>query len=79
VRGWVWDADMAGVLVVDEICLEKTFTSDGAAMHCKLATETVVMGSELSILWGDTVEEWVVLMHNDLPGIVSEEREWYLL
>jgi len=25
------------------------------------------------------MEEWVILAHNDFPGIVGEEREWYLL
>jgi hypothetical protein len=37
------------------------------------------MGLPLSILWGNTIEEWVILADNGFPGIVSEEREWYLL
>jgi len=37
------------------------------------------MGLPLSILWGNTLEEWVRLAHNDFPSIVSEEREWYPL
>jgi len=48
-------------------------------MHCKLVTEKVVMGLPLSILWGNTLEEWVILAHNDFPGIVGEAREWYPL
>jgi hypothetical protein len=48
-------------------------------MLCKLVTEKVVMGLPLSILWGNALEEWVILAHNDFPGIVGEEREWYLL
>jgi hypothetical protein len=37
------------------------------------------MGLPLSILWGNTLEEWVILVHNDFPGIVDEEWEWYPL
>jgi len=79
VKRWVWDADMPGALVADEMGLGKTFTSVAAAMVCKLVPEKVVMGLPLSILWGNTLEEWVILAHNDFPGIVGEEREWYLL
>jgi len=79
VRRWVWDADMPGALVADEMGLGKTFTSVAAAMLCKLVTEKVVMGLPLSILWGNTLEEWVILAHNDFPGIVGAEREWYPL
>ena len=79
VRRLVWDADMPGALVSDEMGLGKTFTSVAAAMLCKLVTEKVVMGVPLSILWGNSLEEWVILAHNDFPGIVGEEREWYPL
>jgi SNF2 family DNA or RNA helicase len=70
---------MPGALVADEMGLGKTVTSIAAAMLCKLLTEKVVMGLPLSILWGNTLEEWVILEENDFPGIVGEEREWYLL
>ena len=79
VRRRVWDADMPGALVADEMGLGKTFTSVASAMLCKVVTEKVVMGLPLSILWGNTLEEWVILAHNDVPGIVSVEREWYPL
>jgi len=79
VRRWVWDTDMPGALVADEMCLGKTFTSVAAAMICKLLTEKVVMGLPLSILWGNTLEEWVNLAQNDFPGIIGDEREWYPL
>jgi len=79
VRRWVWDADMSGALVADEMGLGKTFTSVVAAMICKLLTDNVVMGLPLSILCGNTLEECVILADNDFPGIVGEEREWYLL
>jgi len=65
--------------VADEIGHGKTFTSVAAPMLCKLVTEKVVMGLPLSILWGNTVENWVILTHNDFPSIVGEDREWYLL
>jgi hypothetical protein len=75
-RRWVGDADMPEAPVVDEMGLGKTFTSVAAAMICKLVTEKVGMGLPLSILWGNTLEEWVILVHNDFPGIVGEERKW---
>ena len=78
-RRWVWDADMPGALVADEMGLGKAFTSVAAAMLSKLLTEKVVMGLPLPILWGNTLVEWVMLADNDFPGIVGEEREWYLL
>jgi len=37
------------------------------------------MGLPLSILWGNMLEEWVILADNDFPGIVGEVREWYPL
>jgi hypothetical protein len=78
-RRWVWDADMSGALVADEMALGKTFTSVAAAMLLNLVTENVIMGLPLSILWGNTLEDWVILADNDFPGIVGEEREWYPL
>jgi hypothetical protein len=78
-RMWVADADTPGALVVDEMGLGKTFPSVAAAMLCKLLTEKVVMGLPPSIVLGTTLERWVILVHNDIPGIVGEEREWYPL
>ena len=37
------------------------------------------MGLALSILSGNTMEEWVILAHNDFPGIVAKEWGWYPL
>jgi len=78
-RRWVWDTDMPGALVADEMGLGKTFTCVAAAMLSKMVTEKVVMGLPLSILWGNTLEEWLILAHNDFPGFVGDQREWYLL
>jgi hypothetical protein len=64
---------MARAPVADEIGLGKTFTLVAAAMLCKLVTEKVVMGLPLSILWGNTREEWVILVHNDFTGMVGKE------
>ena len=50
VRRWVWDDDMPGAQVADEMGPGKTFTLVAAAMLCKLVTEKVVMGLPLSIL-----------------------------
>jgi hypothetical protein len=79
VRRWVWDAALPGALVADEMGHGKTFTSDAMTMLCQLMTANVVIGLPLSILCGNTLDEWVVLAHSDFPGIVSEEREWYPL
>jgi len=79
VRRWVSDADMPGPLVADEMGLGKTFTSVAAAMPCKLVTEKVVMGLPLSMLLGNTLEEWVILVQNNFPSIVGEEWKWYPL
>jgi len=70
---------MLGALVAEEMGLGKTFTLVAAAVLCKLVTEKVVMGLPLPIFWGNTLGEWVILVHNNFPGIVGEEREWYLL
>ena len=78
-RRWDWYTDMPGALVADEMGLVKTFTSVTAAMLCKLVTVKVVMELPLSILWGNTLEEWVNLAQNDFPGIISDEGEWYPL
>jgi hypothetical protein len=79
VRRWVWDADMPGALVADEIGLGRTFTSVAAPIICKLLTEKVVMRLPLSISWGNTLADCVIIVQNDFPGIIGEEREWYPL
>jgi hypothetical protein len=48
-------------------------------MLCKLLTAKVVMGLPLPILWGNDLEEWVILAANDYHGIVGEDWEWYPL
>ena len=65
---------MPGALEADEMGLGMTFTLVAAAKHCKLVTEKVVKGLPLNILWGNTLEEWVIWGHNDFPGNVGEER-----
>ena len=62
--------------MADEMGLGKTFTSVATAILCKLVTPKVVMGLPLSILWGNTLVEWVILAHSDCHSIVGEEREW---
>jgi hypothetical protein len=70
---------MPGALVVDEMGLGNIFTLVAAAMLCKLVTEKVQMKLPLSTLWGNTLEEWVTLVHNNFSGIVGEEQKWYPL
>jgi hypothetical protein len=49
-----------------------------AARICKLLTEQVVMGLPLSILWGNTFDEWVNLTEDDIPVVIGNERTSYL-
>jgi len=79
VRRCVWDADMPEALVADGMGLGKTFTSVAAAMICKILTEKVVMGLPLSIVWGNTLAEWVDMVQNEYPGMIGEQRDWYPL
>jgi hypothetical protein len=67
------------VLLLDEMGFGKTFTSVAAAMICHLLTEKDVMGLQLSILWGNTLEELQNIAHNAFPGIHSDEWDWYPL
>jgi SNF2 family DNA or RNA helicase len=77
--GCVWVADIPGALVADEMSFGKTFTSVAAAMVSKLHTEIVVMGLPLSILWKNTLNEWVNLAQIDFPRNLGDEQEWYPL
>jgi len=70
---------MPGAMLADEMGLGKTFTSVAAAMICILLTGNVVMGVQLTILWGNTLDECVNMAQNDFPSIIGEEREWYPL
>ena len=78
-RRWDGDSDMPGVPVPDNIGLCKTFTWVTAAMIWKLLMAKVVMRLLLSLLGGNTPEEWVNMVQNDYPGIISREQECYLL
>jgi len=77
VRRWVWDANMLGALVGDEMELGKTFTVVAVAMIPKLQTEKVVMQLPQLILWGNPNAEWVNVVQNDISGIIGEQRDWY--
>lgn len=59
VRGWVWDLDMPGANVRDELCHWKISTLVAVAMICKLLTEEVVVRLPLSNLSGNTLDKWV--------------------
>jgi hypothetical protein len=41
----------------------------------QLTTAKVVMGLPVSIFWGNTIDEWVILVDNDCPNVVGEEWE----
>jgi hypothetical protein len=78
-RRWVSDADMPGAMVADEMGVGKTTALVAAAIICKLLTENIVMGLPLSILWENSLAEWVNMVQNDFPGIIGDERERYPL
>ena len=46
------------------------------AMICKLLTEKVVVGLLQSILWGNTLEEWVNVAQNTYLRMIGTEGEW---
>jgi hypothetical protein len=68
---------MPDELVADEMGPSNTVTLVAATIICKLLTEKVVMGWQQLILWGNIIDEWEKMAHNDFPGIINEEREWY--
>jgi len=70
---------MAGALVADEMGLCKMVALVAVAMTCNLLTVKVVVGFPLSILCGNTLEEWVNMAQNDCHGIIDEEWEYYPL
>jgi hypothetical protein len=75
-RKWVWDANMPVALVVDEMGLGKTVISVAAAMICKLLTEDVVRGLQLSIGWSNTLAGRVNVLQKDFHRIFGDEWEW---
>jgi hypothetical protein len=79
VRRWVSDTDIPEALAADKMGLRMTCTSVAAAILCKLATEKVVMGLSLSILWGNMLEDADNLAQKNFPTILGDEREWYPL
>jgi len=63
--------------VAHEMGLGKTFTSVATPIICKLLTQKIVMGLPLSILWGNTLGEWVSMAQNNFPWIIGDELGWY--
>jgi len=57
--------------------ISKTLTSVAAAMIRKVLTENVSVILLVSMLWGNTTDEWVNIAQNDNPGIIGDECEWY--
>ena len=72
-RRWVWDSDMPGVLVANEMGNGEIFTLLAAPIIWNLPTEKVVMRWWLSVLWGNTLEEWVNTVQNNYPGSIGKE------
>lgn len=52
-------SDAPGVLAADVMGVAKTFTSVAAPMIYKSLTRNVFMGLPPSMLWGNTLQEWV--------------------
>jgi hypothetical protein len=73
----VWDSDMAGVLVADEMGIGKMITVVALAIICQLLTEEGVVQVRLSILYCNTLDEWLNMAQDNCLGSIGEEREWY--
>jgi hypothetical protein len=78
VGSYVWHFNMLGALVADDKVVGKTFTSVAAAILCNLVAEKGVMGLQLSIMKGNTLQKWDSLALNDLPAIIGENQKYYL-
>jgi hypothetical protein len=61
-------------LVADETGLGKTFTLVAAVLLRKVVTENDVMGLPRSILWWNTLQEWVILAHIDFLSIFGKKQ-----
>jgi len=75
----VWDSDVPGVLVPDDMGHPKMYTWEAAAMICKLLAEKGAVGMALLLGWGSTHEERVNKPQNDYYRIVYDEWELYTL
>jgi len=56
-RRWISNGEMPGILVTDIMGLRTAFTLVAVAHLWKIVTDKVVMGSAMSILWQNTLEE----------------------
>jgi len=79
VTRWIRDWDMQWAQVADDVESGKMFTSVAAAMIYILLSEKLVMGLLLSMLWGNTLDEWVNMAQNEYPSIIGEAHVWYPL
>jgi len=75
---WVW-----GMLICQEYWWQLQWVLErlsliAAAMALQIGDGESCNGVPLSILWGNTLKR-VVLVENELPGIVGEEWECYPL
>ena len=75
-RRWVWDSDMPGALVADQMGLGKPLALVAVAMISQLLTEKIVMWLLQTIIWRNTLEEWVDMGQTYHPGIIGEDEEW---
>jgi hypothetical protein len=67
-RRWIWDSDMPGVLVADDMGLGRTFTSASVAIICKMLTEKVVIGLPQSVVLENTHDKRQNLAQNNFPN-----------
>jgi hypothetical protein len=79
VQRWVGISDLRRVLVVVEMRHRTTSTPVVATMIFNSLTEKVTMRWSLSILWQNTLEQWLNMVYNNLLWMIHEEQEWYLL
>jgi len=67
---------MPGALVADQMGLGKPLALVAVAMISQLLTEKIVMWLLQTIIWRNTLEEWVDMGQTYHPGIIGEDEEW---
>jgi hypothetical protein len=76
VRRLVWNSNLQGALVADEVVLRRMFTLWVAAMICQLLDEKIHVGLPLYILCRNPLDKWFNLRLNNYLYIKGTDPEW---
>ena len=63
--------------MADEMGIGKMLTLVAVAIICQLLTEEGVVELRLSIMYGNTLDEWLNMAQDKCLGSIGEAREWY--